>query len=160
MKLWMIILLAVGAYVLISFLGRHSRIWLLRMSWLIIVLPFSLIKDVIETVRDPNGDYDEWMYERYIRKSTNDDFATYWGKKYGKYDERGEDNQTSGAYTGSRKLKAANIFHGLSKDAARKKYHELMKKFHPDNGGSSEKAERLIRDYKEYQEQGETNAAQ
>ncbi len=46
--------------------------------------------------------------------------------------------------------KIGNLFAGLSPQAARKRYADLIKANHPDNGGDAAKAQRIINDYKEY----------
>ena len=43
-----------------------------------------------------------------------------------------------------------NIFSGLSSDEARRRYRELLKENHPDNGGSETRTAWIINEYREY----------
>lgn len=48
----------------------------------------------------------------------------------------------------------SNMFVGMTPDAAKDKYRDLMKKYHPDNKktGDEEKAKEIIRQYEEYEQ--------
>ena len=46
-----------------------------------------------------------------------------------------------------------NIFSDISIKEAKLKYKELIKMYHPDNGGNAEQLEDVIRQYEEYKEQ-------
>ena len=123
LKILVFLLLAFVVLLLVAYFGRYSRFRTLRRLWLFFALPF-----VYRTI-----------YRKVRREACRKNYNGTAGSRSG---ERGKPEAGSGT---------TDIFQGLSKDAAKRKYHTLMKEYHPDNGGTTEKAEELNRAYKEHQ---------
>lgn len=123
LKILVFLLLAFVVLLLVAYFGRYSRFRTLRRLWLFFALQFIY----------------RIIYRNARRKAYGKNHKNTADSRSGCRDESGDRHETT------------DIFYGLSKDDAKRKYHTLMKEYHPDNGGTTEKAEELNRAYKEHQ---------
>lgn len=60
-------------------------------------------------------------------------------------------NKLFGFNSKKRSKNGGNLFEGLDPEAAKRKYRELLKKYHPDNmNGDTEKTTKIINEYRNY----------